>query len=111
MLNQNELIMKEKKYLYDNPKNHGLAVDRADRFEVVETFPAGYVVWNIGRHNFPFPGFIPLARAVRGNPDAIDIGSLKALRCARSDAVLRAANYERITKAVYEERMARANDD
>lgn len=103
--------MKAKKYLYDNPSRHGLGVDRADRFEVVETFPRGYVVWNIGRRNFPFPGFIPLAKPSRENPYRIDLGSLKALRCEHSDAILYAAGRKQITKAVYEEYMACANDD
>lgn len=29
-------------------------------FEIVETLPQGYVIWNIGRHNFPFESYIPL---------------------------------------------------
>lgn len=50
---------------------------RTDEFDVVDEFPNGYVVWNIGRSNFQHPGYIPLARA-----DAnyhVDLGSLKAL--------------------------------
>lgn len=30
-------------------------------FKIVENFPAGAIVWNIGRHNFPFEGYIPVA--------------------------------------------------
>ena len=33
---------------------------RTDRFLICDTWPAGYVVWNIGRHNFPFEGYLPL---------------------------------------------------
>ena len=50
---------------------------RTDEFDVVYEFPDSYVVWNIGRHNFLHPGYIPLARV-----DAtyhVDLGSLKAL--------------------------------
>lgn len=36
--------------------------NRKDVFEIVEKFPNGYVIWNIGRRNFPFKGYIPLAK-------------------------------------------------
>lgn len=46
-------------------------------FEIIDTFPEGYVVWNIGRENFPYQGFIPLCNA---SPDyEVDIDTLKAL--------------------------------
>lgn len=35
---------------------------KEDEFEVVEEFPEGYVVWNIGRHNFPVESYVPIAR-------------------------------------------------
>lgn len=35
---------------------------RTDRFEIVEEQPNGYDVWPIGRENFPFLGYIPLAK-------------------------------------------------
>lgn len=32
-------------------------------FDVVDEWPVGgYVVWNIGRRNFPHPGYLPLAQ-------------------------------------------------
>ena len=31
-------------------------------FEVVDEFPGGYVVWNIGRHNFPCEEYVPIAK-------------------------------------------------
>lgn len=34
---------------------------RIDVFQIVDEFPWGYEVWPIGRHNFPFPGYLPLA--------------------------------------------------
>lgn len=34
---------------------------RIDRFEVVDAWPAGCVVWNIGRENFRHEGYLPLA--------------------------------------------------
>ena len=37
--------------------------NRTDEFDVVDEWPeGGYVVWNIGRHNFLHPGYIPLAQ-------------------------------------------------
>lgn len=35
---------------------------RVDVFQIVDEFPCGYSVWNIGRKNFPFPGYLPLGR-------------------------------------------------
>lgn len=35
---------------------------RTDRFQIVENQPNGYDVWPIGRKNFPFPGYVPLAK-------------------------------------------------
>ena len=34
---------------------------RIDRYKVVDTWPAGCVVWNIGRENFRHEGYLPLA--------------------------------------------------
>lgn len=34
---------------------------RIDRYEVVDEWPAGCVVWNIGRQNFRHEGYLPLA--------------------------------------------------
>ena len=39
---------------------------RTDKFKIVDTFPLGYIVWPIGRENFPFPGYIPLAKPHAG---------------------------------------------
>lgn len=38
-------------------------IDGDDVFEVVNEWPfGGYVVWNIGRHNFKHEGYLPLAQ-------------------------------------------------
>ena len=34
---------------------------RIDRYEVVDEWPAGCVVWNIGRQRFRHEGYLPLA--------------------------------------------------
>lgn len=55
-------------------KKHG----RTDIFEIVNEYPAGYVVWNIGRHNFQHESYIPLARPT--SDYHIDLSSLKAIK-------------------------------
>lgn len=34
---------------------------RTDVYDIVDQFPEGYIVWNIGRQNFNHPEYIPLA--------------------------------------------------
>lgn len=53
-------------------------IPREDRFQVVEQFPTNYVIWNIGRENFPFEGYIPLAKMK--DEIHVDMESLKALK-------------------------------
>lgn len=48
---------------------------RIDRYEVVDEWPAGCVVWNIGRQNFRHEGYLPLAY-VTGYQ--VDMSRLKA---------------------------------
>lgn len=65
-------------------RNYG----RTDVFEIVTEFPNGYVLWNIGRANFPHPGFIPLARPKPENKYYIRLDTLKALRLDDEDLCL-----------------------
>jgi len=53
-----------------------------DVFEIVDEFPQGYVVWNIGRANFPHPGYIPVARPDYCIPYRINRKYLKAVKCS-----------------------------
>lgn len=46
-------------------------------FEVVNDFPDKFVVWNIGRENFPVLGYIPLCKLFNGYN--VDVTQLKAL--------------------------------
>ena len=39
---------------------------RPDMLEVVDEFPPRYVVWNIGRQNFPYESYVPIARDLGG---------------------------------------------
>lgn len=52
---------------------------RTDVFEIVNEFPNGYIVWCIGRDNFPYEGYIPLAKST-SVPYHIDLMQLKALK-------------------------------
>ena len=74
---------------------------RTDKFKIVDTFPLGYIVWPIGRENFPFPGYIPLAKPHREKKYYIDPESLAALRCEKSDAILRLASQTTITREIF----------
>ena len=74
---------------------------RTDKFKIVDTFPNGYIVWPIGRENFPFPGYIPLAKPHREKKYYIDPESLAALRCEKSDAILRLASQTTITREIF----------
>ena len=55
-------------------------------FEVVPDFPYGYIVWNIGRSNFPHEGFIPLCVADKNCH--VDLSSLKALEVGNEEFAL-----------------------
>ena len=54
--------MNKKNYIEGNKIVNTTYFGRVDVFEIVEEFPCGYAVWNIGRENFPFPGYLPLGR-------------------------------------------------
>ena len=51
---------------------------RRDIFEIVNEFPDGYIVWAIGRQNFPFPGYLPLAKLIE--PYSVSVTELKAIK-------------------------------
>lgn len=58
-------------------------------YEIVNEFPYCYEVWNIGRENFPFPKFIPLAMGgYNGNPFHIYPDKLKALEVESEEFAL-----------------------
>jgi hypothetical protein len=75
---------------------------RTDTFEVVDEFPSNYVVWNIGRQNFPHKGYIPLAEIDKTFDDMCHIktDTLKALFVSEelSDFILDLAKRKTINK-------------
>lgn len=53
------------------------------KYEVVEEFPQDYIVWPIGRSNFQYEYYIPLAKPVKSEYDFqanIDPFSLKCIK-------------------------------
>lgn len=76
---------------------------RKDNFEIVNEFPDEYIVWNIGRHNFPFKGYIPLAKPIN-IPHSVDLQSLKAIKVNNdmADFILKKASRRRIDKDAFE---------
>lgn len=71
-------------------------------FEIVPDFPSGYTIWNIGRSNFPYKGYIPLCVA-----DAnchVNLNTLKAMKAASEElalALLKEAGKHRVTRGRY----------
>lgn len=63
--------------------------NRSDRFTISDTFPSGYIVWNIGRSNFPFEGFVPLAKPDPTMPYHIILKDLVAWRVKDEETALR----------------------
>lgn len=61
-----------------------------DIFEVVDEFPEGYIVWNIGRHNFQHPCLIPLA--IPTDECHISRNGLKALRLESEEVAAHVLN-------------------
>ena len=65
-----------------------ICYNRKDVFEIVTEFPRNYVLWNIGRRNFPHPGFIPLAEPTKECNYYIKLNTLKALKLDDEDLCL-----------------------
>lgn len=59
---------------------------RIDRYEVVDEWPAGCVVWNIGRGNFRHEGYLPLAYVTDYQ---IDMSRLKAYHVGDEELCLK----------------------
>lgn len=57
-------------------------------FEIVEQLPNDnhYIIWNIGRRNFPFKKFIPLCICDKNY--YVDLESLKAFKCPSEEKAL-----------------------
>lgn len=61
---------------------------RVDEYEITDEFPAGYIVWNIGRANFKHEGFIPLVKPDPHFEFGVLVKDMKALKCSSEDEAL-----------------------
>ena len=59
-------------------------------FEVVKEIPRDYVVWNIGRHNFPFECYIPLCQEDENY--YVNTNTLKAIKVESEEKALEIMN-------------------
>jgi hypothetical protein len=64
---------------------------RTDVFDVVDEWPLGYFVWNIGRANFPHEGYLPLAQGA-SDPYHVRLDTLKAIYVGDEQLCLYAMN-------------------
>ena len=64
--------------------------DNGREFEIVESFPEGAFVWNIGRENFKHECYIPLAFLDTSYPDLyhVDVKRLKAIKVKSEEIAL-----------------------
>ncbi len=78
-------------------------------FEVVETFPHGYNVWNIGRKNFNFECYLPLAKPEPSKypfQKCIDTETLKAIKVTDEETALKIldlSSYDVVDKERFKE--------
>ena len=70
-----------------------------NKFEVVDTFPVGYEVWNIGAHNMP-AGYLPLCKPKSlGGFYEVEADTLKAMRTDHAAEILKAVSCGAFTAA------------
>lgn len=75
---------------------------RSDRFEVVDFYPHGYTVWNIGREHFPIQGYIPLAEV--DETCHVNTKTLKTIKCPNdkvADYILKVAGRKDVDQDEY----------
>ena len=82
--------------------------DDRHEFEIVESFPDGAFVWNIGRHNFPHECYVPLAFLDTSFPDLchVDVKRLKAIKVESEEIAIyiaEVAHWKTVDKKEFEE--------
>ena len=82
--------------------------DDRHEFEIVESFPEGAFVWNIGRQNFMHECYIPLAFLDTSYPDPyhVDVKRLKAIKVASEEIAIyiaEVAHRKTVDKKEFEE--------
>lgn len=86
------------------------SITRTDKFEVVQDFIKGTVIWNVGRENFNFKGYIPLVNmddryTVFGQKYALKVDSEELALY-----LLRQANFETIDQDKFNELVEEFNN-
>ena len=82
--------------------------DDRHEFEIVESFPEGAFVWNIGRHNFPHECYVPLTFLDTSFSDLchVDVKRLKAIKVESEEIAIYiagVAHWKTIDKKEFEE--------
>ena len=102
------ILIKDGKQI--DKKEHLCSVTRTDKFEVVQDFIKGIVVWNVGRENFNFKGYIPLVN-VDDNYNVV--GTKYALKVDSEELalyLLREANFGTIDRDKFNELVEKFNN-
>ena len=82
--------------------------DNGREFEIVESFPEGAFVWNIGRQNFKHECYLPLAflDTSYDDPYHVDVKRLKAIKVESKEiaiCIAEVAHWKTIDKKEFEE--------
>ena len=82
--------------------------DDRHEFEIVESFPDGAFVWNIGRHNFPHECYVPLTFLDTSFSDLchVDVKRLKAIKVKSEEIAIyiaEVAHWKTVDKKEFEE--------
>lgn len=82
--------------------------DERHEFEIVESFPDGAFVWNIGRQNFKHECYLPIAFLDTNFPDPyhVDVKRLKAIKVESEEIalhIIEVAHWQTVDKKEFEE--------
>ena len=82
--------------------------DDRHEFEIIESFPDGAFVWNIGRHNFPQECYVPLTFLDTSFSDLchVDVKRLKAIKVESEEIAIyiaEVAHWKTVDKKEFEE--------
>lgn len=71
-----------------------IITNNGDTFEVVDIYPLGYEIWNIGSNMLE--GYVPFCRMASKQPfhgaRRIDVSSLRAMKSESAEIIMQAAN-------------------
>lgn len=102
------ILIKDGKQIDKN--EHFSSITRTDKFEVVQDFIKGTVIWNVGRENFNFKGYIPL---VNVDDNYSVVGTKYALKVDSEELalyLLRQASFGTIDRDKFNELVEKFNN-